>query len=80
MSETAPHPCTVWMNGTAHRVPPATDAPPTVATLLASLEPPVPPRGIAVAVNGALVPRRSWDSHPLAEGDAVEIVRALQGG
>jgi sulfur carrier protein len=37
-------------------------------------------RGIAVAVNGAVVPRMAWDATALAPGDRVEIVRARQGG
>jgi len=36
--------------------------------------------GTAVAVNGAVVPRRAWASHRLADGDRVEIVGAAQGG
>lgn len=39
-----------------------------------------PQRGIAVAVNGEVVPRSRWDAAPLAPGDRVEIVRALPGG
>ncbi|SFH01729.1 sulfur carrier protein ThiS [Methylobacterium gossipiicola] len=38
------------------------------------------PQGIAIAVNGAVVRRRDWAATPLAEGDRVEIVRAMQGG
>ena len=37
-------------------------------------------RGIAVAVNGRVVPRSQWNSAALKEGDRVEIVRALPGG
>ncbi len=37
-------------------------------------------RGIAVAVNGAVVPRTAWASTALSPGDSVEIVRARQGG
>jgi sulfur carrier protein len=37
-------------------------------------------RGIAVALNGQVVPRSAWVSTLLAEGDRVEIVRALPGG
>ncbi|WP_026922435.1 sulfur carrier protein ThiS [Glycomyces arizonensis] len=36
-------------------------------------------RGTAVAVNGEVVPRSEWD-RPLAEGDAVEVLTATQGG
>ena len=36
--------------------------------------------GIAVAVNGEVVPRRDWEARSLGPGDAVEIVGAVQGG
>jgi sulfur carrier protein len=37
-------------------------------------------RGIAVALNGAVVPRAAWRDTALKPGDSVEIVRARQGG
>jgi len=37
-------------------------------------------RGIAVALNGAVVPRAAWPQTALRPGDSVEIVRARQGG
>jgi sulfur carrier protein len=37
-------------------------------------------RGIAVALNGAVVPRADWPATRLNPGDSVEIVRARQGG
>jgi thiazole synthase len=36
--------------------------------------------GIAVAVNGQVVPRRAWEQTLLAEGDDVRLVRAVAGG
>jgi sulfur carrier protein len=36
--------------------------------------------GIAVAVNGEVVPRRAWPATALADGDQVEVVTAVQGG
>lgn len=36
--------------------------------------------GIAVAVNGEVVRRGEWPEPGLREGDAVEIVAAVQGG
>jgi sulfur carrier protein len=36
--------------------------------------------GIAVAVNSVIVPRAGWAREQLADGDAVEIVSATQGG
>jgi sulfur carrier protein len=37
-------------------------------------------RGIAVALNGSVVPRAAWGETALHAGDSVEIVRARQGG
>jgi thiazole synthase len=36
--------------------------------------------GVAVAVNGQVVPRRLWDETPLSAGDDVRIVRPVAGG
>lgn len=38
------------------------------------------PRGIAVAVNGEVIPRSRHASTELTEGARVEIVTAVQGG
>ncbi len=38
------------------------------------------PSGVAVALNGSVVPAASWPSTPLSENDAVEVVTAHQGG
>ncbi|ACL62254.1 sulfur carrier protein ThiS [Methylobacterium nodulans] len=38
------------------------------------------PQGFAIALNGAVVRRQDWAATALAEGDRVEIVRAMQGG
>lgn len=37
-------------------------------------------KGVAVALNGAVVPRASWPAQTLAEGDRVLLIRATQGG
>jgi sulfur carrier protein len=59
------------------------DEPLVAATLAALLEEKavdVAQRGIAVALNGAVVPRAAWPQTALRPGDSVEIVRARQGG
>jgi sulfur carrier protein len=38
------------------------------------------PRGVAVALDGEVVPRSGWATTRLHEGQAVEILRAVQGG
>lgn len=37
-------------------------------------------RGVAVAVNGEVVPRGAWAGTRVRDGDVVEIVTAVQGG
>jgi sulfur carrier protein len=37
-------------------------------------------RGIAVAVNGVVVPRADWAGTALRDGDRVEVLTAAQGG
>jgi sulfur carrier protein len=37
-------------------------------------------RGVAVAVEGEVVPRGAWARTSLAEGAHVEVVAAVQGG
>jgi sulfur carrier protein len=52
----------------------------TLAELLAERGISLTQRFIAVAVNGAVVRRAEWYAIALRAGDAVEIVRPLQGG
>ena len=52
----------------------------TLAALLAEKALDTGQRGIAVALNGAVVPRSAWGETSLKPGDSVEIVRARQGG
>lgn len=71
MSESA---LEVLVNGEAQRVPSGC----TIELLLGQLG--VEPRRIAVAINREVVPRSSFCTHPLAEGDRVEILEAVGGG
>ena len=52
----------------------------TLAALLQEKAVDTGKRGIAVAVNGAIVPRAAWAQTTLRAGDTIEIVRVLQGG
>ncbi len=51
-----------------------------VCDLLKVLMLPEDGKGIAIAVNDAVVSRSRWQEHELNEGDYIEIVRAVQGG
>ena len=68
-------PMTLRINGTPERLDTA-----TIAALLTARELAPDTRGIAVALNGRVVPRNDWATTPLHDGDTVEIVRAMQGG
>jgi sulfur carrier protein len=50
----------------------------TLAELITLLTP--QNRGVAAAVNDAVVPRSEWTSRALAEHDRVEVLTAVQGG
>jgi sulfur carrier protein len=65
---------TLTVNGVAEPVAP------TVAALLAARDIAPDGRGVAVALNGAVVRRADWTTTALKAGDTVEIVRAMQGG
>lgn len=36
--------------------------------------------GVAVALNGSVVPKTEWSETNLSDGDDVEIIHAVQGG
>jgi sulfur carrier protein len=65
---------TTTVNGDDYVPAPGT----TVADLVAERCP--SSRGVAVAVNGEVVPRSTWAHTPVGAGDAVEIVSAAAGG
>ena len=53
------------------------------ATVTAAVEAsgaPPDARGVAVAVDGEVVPRGDWEAIELREGQRVEVVQAVQGG
>jgi sulfur carrier protein len=37
-------------------------------------------RGVAVAINGTVVPRGAWSETRLHRGDQVEIIKVMVGG
>jgi sulfur carrier protein len=52
----------------------------TVADVLARLSLQVDARGVAVAVDGEVIPRASWTTYALPEDARVEVLTAMQGG
>jgi sulfur carrier protein len=66
----------VELNGQAEQLPDGA----TVADAVRAVGVNGETRGIAVAVDGEVVRRGDWVKTPLAERQAVEVVRAVQGG
>jgi sulfur carrier protein len=62
------------VNGQPRAVPEGT----TVAEIVASVTELA--TGVAAAVNGEVVPRRSWAARLIRDADRVEVVTAVQGG
>jgi sulfur carrier protein len=67
---------TVSVNGERRELSAGT----TVAGLVALLPGAPDGRGLAVAVDGEVVPRGSWGVVELRDGASVEVVVAVQGG
>lgn len=52
----------------------------TVRDVVAALGADPDERGVAVAVDGVVVPRSAWSGTPLRADQRVEVVRATAGG
>ena len=52
----------------------------TIVELLADLGVEDRARGVAVAVDGEVVPRAEWPERRVTEGERVEALSAMQGG
>jgi sulfur carrier protein len=64
----------VTVNGKERSLP----AHATVESLVEDLE--APSRGVAVAIDGEVVPRAEWQATALQDGARIEVVAAIQGG
>ncbi len=64
----------IRLNGSPHRIP----RPMTLLELVQSVG--CDPQAVAVEVNGAIVRRAHLGATDVAPGDAIEIVRFVQGG
>ncbi|KES07232.1 thiamine biosynthesis protein ThiS [Streptomyces toyocaensis] len=67
-------PVTISVNGERREIEPGTALDVVVTTLTAAAS------GVAAALNETVVPRAQWPTTPLAEGDRVEVLTAVQGG
>jgi sulfur carrier protein len=52
----------------------------TVATALTRLRLSIDAHGVAVAVDGQVVPRSTWETFMLSADARVEVLTAMQGG
>ena len=52
----------------------------TIADLLGRMDLDPGRRGVAVAVDGEVVPRAGWTARTLNDGERVEVLVAMQGG
>jgi sulfur carrier protein len=52
----------------------------TIAELLEDLGVEPQARGVAVAVDGEVVPRAEWERRRVMQGERVEALSAMQGG
>jgi sulfur carrier protein len=66
----------IVLNGETSEVRPGE----TLAELLLDMGLDADARGIAVAVDGDVVPRASWGSFALKQDARVEVLTAMQGG
>jgi sulfur carrier protein len=64
----------VWINGEERELADGARVRDALAALGA------PQNGVAVAVDGEVVPRADWSSVALADGARIEVLTAVQGG
>jgi sulfur carrier protein len=66
----------VTLNGRRHELPEEA----TVEAAVREAGAPETGQGVAVAVDGEVVPRARWRRTRLRDGQQVEVLRAVQGG
>ena len=64
------------LNGEPSEIP----AGETVASVLARLGLETSAKGVAVAVDGEVLPRACWETFALPEDARIEVLTAMQGG
>lgn len=65
---------TIALNGAEQQVEAGTSVADLITTITGST------RGSAVVVDDEVVPRSQWPTFPLADGQSVELITAVQGG
>lgn len=67
---------TIHLNGEPQTFDP--QSPLTVTELLTQFR--YPSQGLAVAIDGRVIPKSQWATTPISTGQAIEIVAPMQGG
>jgi sulfur carrier protein len=66
----------IRLNGQESEVQPGE----TIAAVLRRLDLSPEARGIAVAVDGEVVPRAGWETYVVSDSARIEVLTAIQGG
>ena len=66
----------IVLNGESQELPEGA----TVEAAVIATGAPADGRGVAVALDGEVVPRAAWTSTPVREGQQIEVLHAVQGG
>jgi sulfur carrier protein len=66
----------IRLNGQESEVQPGE----TIAAVLRRLDLSPEARGVAVAVDGEVVPRAGWETYALSDEARIEVLTAIQGG
>ena len=66
---------TVTVNGGARALPAGSDVRALVGELGLAEK-----RGVAIAIDGSVVPRKKWEGRKLVAGEKVLVIQATQGG
>ena len=66
------------VNGKPREISDGASGPVDVSSLLRALD--INPKLVAVAINGDVIPKNSYDDTTVREGDVVEVVRMVGGG
>lgn len=70
----------VTVNGDRRRLPTGATVGDAVTMVARARSDATTARGMAVALDGEVVPRSAWESTRIAEGQVVEVLAAIQGG
>ncbi|MCS7062973.1 MAG: sulfur carrier protein ThiS [Methylacidiphilales bacterium] len=65
----------IYLQGQPHQIPNEIN---TISALLEHLQ--LPRKGIVIELNQTALHLHEWDTTPIQEGDAIELIRIVAGG